>query len=393
MKLWTPFWHILFAGILLANPIICMDATEENVQQSTSKKRSHEQALEANAQDNTPTEFKPFRNKERKIQIRLTNHQSAFVEGDEAARLVWSQNLDLFSGSKKPEKQIDLPATIHDKLAYIGNHLRACAEGRSQFDNFKRNVLIPHVSFVIKRDTSDQCERLFIPGGYVSFDPNYEGDPTAFISGGDSMPWEGLNTYNIFRKRHNSHQDRPHELPVVRVYSGREVEKALGKKLPSAQQQAGCNQGCLYHTEEMLYEMLLANPQAITTIAQDVLWPIDEVIHVVFDMYSWWDVCPPCQTRFRKEYFRGEIHQKLGQTLDDAGYAIPKESGLLPIFRVSSYKQYNSDSLPDMSQAAGGIPGRDKFEATTLSQSQVVLSNRKAEGSFNYQAICKKVFA
>jgi hypothetical protein len=358
-------------------------------------KRTYAVYKEANSDSIERSKFKPFRSKERDSQLRLTTQQSPFVEGEESARLIWAKTLDAFSGSKRPSKFIEIPPNIHDELAYVGNHLRACAQQSADDEyRFKRNILIPYVSFVVKRETTDSLEKCFIPGSYINFDPEkYSNCATAFISGGDSMPWAALNHYNTYRKKHNRDPDQVFDLPFIRVFSGREVEKRLGKTLPSAEQATKSQVDCLYHTEEMFYELLLANPKAIVSIAQEVLCPIDEIVHVVFDFYSWWDVCRPCQKRFRTEYFRGDVHKKLEQGFDEGGFSFPKESGILPIFRVSSYKQHHPDSLQDMDLATSGIPGRCGFEAKALSQAQIVLSTRKTTGAFNYPAICQKVRA
>ncbi|MBX9804421.1 MAG: hypothetical protein K2Y18_01560 [Alphaproteobacteria bacterium] len=337
----------------------------------------------------TPEVFQPFKKKHRDRQFKALTRKSLFLEGEEAARLRWVSTLDIFLGSKKPEKYVKISSNIHDKLAYLGNYLRAFAEVYPKNDmyQFKRNVFVPHVSFVVKRSYDDVCEKVFVPGSYVNFDEeNYPESPMVFFSGGNSTPYDALYQYNLHRKHHNYPKDVLFELPVIRATSGEEVERKTGKKMGS-----DTPSGCTYHTEEMFYNMLLAYPQVILEIANKVLLPIDQILHVVFDSYSFWDVCRPCQKRFRTEYFQGVLHQKLEEVFAPSDFAIPEEAGLLPVFRVSSYKQYHDDSLADMTEAGGGSQVEGGFDAKVISQTQVVLSSRKQTGTFDYPTIYHKV--
>jgi hypothetical protein len=366
---------------------------EEQV--SETKKRPHtpiESRLPRSHKKQKLNDFTPFRSKDRDKQINKLTKRSPFVEGEECARLRWVESLETFSGGKKPNKSASIPADIHGELTYVGNHLRAFAEkypADSRF-RFQRNILIPHVSFVVKRNIDDHCKKLFITGSYINFDEkNYPDWAMAFISGGDSMPWTALKQYNSYKSQHNAMKGKTYDLPFIRVLSGKEVERIIGKKLPSAEHSNQIE--CLYHTEEMFYEMLLANPNVIVAQAEKVLLPIDEIVHVVFDFYSWWDVCRPCQKRFRTEYFNGTVHQKLEEEFDNAGFSFSKDAGILPLFRVSSYKQHHSDSLINMTNAGGGSKIEDGFEAKVVSQAQVVLSTRKITGEYNYPAIFQKI--
>ncbi|MBM3468459.1 MAG: hypothetical protein FJX71_03400 [Alphaproteobacteria bacterium] len=407
----NPFYRILMLAISVACFSsfygIAADSSHAQEDQPTRGiKRSLARYLSEDSSDDSDTssevrkkpppvlspKFVPFRSKERDAQFRTITRRSPFVEGEESARLVWTKKLDIFSGSKNPQRFAEIPADIHNELAFVGNTVRAFAQQNSFAPlSFKRNILIPHVSFVVNRDNGRTIQRLFIRGDYLNFDEERHSDcAMAFISGGDSMPWMAFKPYNAYRKTYNSDPEREYDLPFVRVFSGREVEKLLDKKLPSAEQQ---NPECLYHTEEMFYEMLLANPGAVVTQAEKVLKAGDEVVHIVFDFYSWWDVCRPCQMRFRTEYFNGIVHQKLEQKFDETGFSFSKDAGILPIFRVSSYRQHHPDSLRDMNTAGSANAGRCGFEAKVLSQAQVVLATRQTTGSFDYSAILQKIQA
>ena len=256
---------------------------------------------------------------------------------------------------------------------------------------FNRNILIPHVSFVVTRSYDDVSTKLFIPGSYLNFDEEKFSDSAlAFISGRDSMPWSALQHYNTYRRKHNTSKQNPFDLPLIRVLCGGEVEKKIGKELSYEEDASSSPQTCKYHTEEMLYEMLLANPGIILEQAQKVLWPIDKIEHVIFDLFSWWDVCRPCQTRFRTEYFTGEFHTLLESEFESSDYDFSPHTGLLPVFRFSSYKQYHSDSLINMADAGGGSAVKSGLEAKVVSQIQVVLASRKSQGVFDYPSIVKR---
>jgi hypothetical protein len=331
--------------------------------------------------------FIPCKKSDRNVQIKRLTQQSEFVEGTECARIRWVETLDIFSGSKKPEKYIEMPSDIHDKLAYVGNHILAFSELASVNSPypFNRNILIPHISFLVNRKQNDISKKMFISGGFLYFDTDFNPHMiSAFISGKDST--HAAPSYNKYAKAHNNNKQNPHRLPDVCLYSGKEVERKIYRKLNEDP-----NSQCFYHTEEFFYEMLLAKTKVIRDVAEKVLQANDEIVHVVFDCYSYWDVCEDCQKRFRTEYFRGYIHGKIESIFKDSSFTIPKDIGILPVFRVSSFAKYNKQSLEEMTNAGGGSQVKGGFDSTVVSQSQVVLTTRKKSGNYHYPTIFEKV--
>ena len=336
----------------------------------------------------------PYRSQDRDRQFRDLTRQSAFIEGDICAKLRWVENLAIFCEGEVPLSYIEIGAEIHNRLAYVGNTVRAFAETYpedSRF-SFQRNILIPYVSFVVKRSNGDSRCKEFIKGGYLTFSDD-NAFPVAFMSGLNSKPWRALRPYNAYRRNHNAlPKNRDLELPSITIMSGKEVQDFTGKDYaPLAQ--VGVEQAphCNAHTEEWFYEMLSTKPEAIVKQAKDVLFPGDKLIHVIFDLYSWFDVCRDCQTRFRVEYFKGNFQKKIEEEFENEGFHFSKRTGILPVFRVSSTTKYHSDSLANMTGAGGGSQVHNGFEAKVLSQTQVVLSTRKATDEFNYEAVKRKV--
>ena len=324
-------------------------------------------------------------------QIRDLTIQSEFVQGEVCAKQRWVNTLDIFCTNENLKKRLIIPAEeIHKRLAYIGNHLRAFSASYPEYSNdlgggnkFKRNILVPHVSFVVSRGTKPFRDRQFVEGGYLNFDKDiYPNAAMAFISGINSMPWEAIKKYNQFRRERD---DLLYDLPFIRVMAGKEVGSQTKKTYKSKGGE------CCAHTEELFYDMFLAHPNSIARIAQNVLKSGDKIKHVVFDFYSWWDVCKACQSRFREEYFKGTILNLLKECLEKAGLSVSKVNGASPVFRVSSYAKYHPESLDDITRSGGGRSLQTGFDAKVVSQSQVILCTRKTHDEYDYEEISKNI--
>ena len=325
------------------------------------------------------------------IQTRELTVKSPFVEGKKCAERRWVKDLDIYFGSKYPNKRVLIPADIHKRLAFIGNHLRSFASlypiSQNRLGaNYLRNILVSHVSFIVSRDNQTSSSRHFIEGGYLNFEENDPNGATIFVSGPNRITPDAIYQYASFRYLYNNVtvQANPYApLPLARVMGGNDVESVTGMPYSDL--------GYEYHTEEWFYEMLAARPRAVVSLAEKVLRRGDKIKSVIFDLYSWWDVCQSCQDRFRTEYFDGKVADALKQSFELAGFRSSKLHGVCPIFRISSFKRYVTSQCPttslvDMTYAGGGSHLQGGFDARIINQSQVILCTRSNGIENNYGA-------
>lgn len=112
--------------------------------------------------------------------------KSPYVEGDFCAQIRWVKDLNAYYGSKTPEKKVEIPATIHPTLGFVGNHLKACYElSHNRSAPINKNILVPFMSFIGKRGNNS---REFFKGSYLKMEDDESA--LAFISGPESSAIE-----------------------------------------------------------------------------------------------------------------------------------------------------------------------------------------------------------
>lgn len=298
--------------------------------------------------------------------------QSPYVKGDFCAQIRWVKDLNAYYGSKTPEKKVEIPATIHPTLGFIGNHLKACYElshNRSAPTN--KNILIPFVSFIGKRENSS---REFFKGNYLKMQDDES--LLAFISGPESSSIE--EKYQQYLTYWNSIA-KVNFLSPVKMIAGNAASELTGKdfdQLNDTCRQNGEKVPYQFHSEEWLHEMLGAHPQLAIDPITEELSPGDKIYAIVFDMYSFWDVCNHCQQNFKKALFQRETIKNFESLLDQENIRYPR-NGLKVIFRVSSQRPYFSDvRYQHIKEAGGGYQEEEGFDIKTVNSSQVSLCTR-----------------
>ncbi len=343
----------------------CLESTE----QTSPRKRKLE--TEKNTDFNNLKKYK----RSQDDQIKKLTVESLYVKGDDSARVRWVNDLDIYYGSKKPNKVVEVPATIHEKLNFVGNHLKACYQVSDTHPNAsKRNILLPFVNFVVKRDNDP---REFLEGGYLRFEEN--GNALAFISGPQAYSTETMYhqyaaTYNLIAEELSLTG-----LPTIKMIAGNTAANLVHKNFNQINDQCtqrGKEIAYKFHTEEWFHEVLGAHPQLAVEPLERLLSPGDKVYAIIFDMYSLWDVCSHCQQKFKKELFQRKTISKIQNLLDGLDLNYPR-NGLKVIFRVSSERDYFSHITNDqLEDAGGGYDEEEGFDIKTVDTAQVSLCTR-----------------
>lgn len=310
--------------------------------------------------------------------------QSPYVKGDFCAQIRWVMDLDAYYGSKHPEKKVEIPATIHRELAFIGNHIKACYErSHNRPTPSNRNILVPFVSFIAKRGDNP---REFFKGDYLRIEE--DDNALAFISGPETSSSE--EKYQRYAKYWNSIAKVNFLLPIKMIAgdTASQLTKKNFDQINEDCQISGEKAAYQFHSEEWFHEMLGTYPQlAINPIIEE-LSPGDKVCAIVFDMYSFWDVCNHCQQNFKKALFQRETIRNLENILDQQNIRYPR-NGLKVIFRVSSQRAYYSDvTYQHIKSAGGGYKEEEGFDIKTVDLCQVSLCTRPYS---TYNEISSKV--
>lgn len=308
-----------------------------------------------------------------KAQGKKLSIQSPYVKGDFCAQIRWVSTLGTYYGSIYPERKVEVPGAIHHDLAFVGNHLKACyvlSDTRPDAAD-KKNILVPHLSFIGKKEGA---EREFFKGDYLHL--GNAQDALAFISGPTVSSME--DKYKQYAKYWNP-RATVNFLPPVKMIAGDIVSQLTGKNfdhINAASRQAGKPESYQFHSEEWFHEMVGAHPQMVINPIIKQLSPGDKVYALVFDLYSWWDVCNHCQQNFKKAQFQRETIRKFQALLDEKGIRYP-QNGLKVIFRVSSERSYFSDvNYQQIKTAGGGYSDEEGFDIKSVDLFQVTLCTR-----------------
>ncbi|MDP3443901.1 MAG: hypothetical protein Q8T08_13670, partial [Ignavibacteria bacterium] len=315
--------------------------------------------------------------------------------GDFCALVRWVSDLSIYYGSKNPQKTVRVPSyDIHQTLALIGNHLKACYEiSDTRSSASKRNILVPFVSFVAK---SNDGPRQFFEGDYLRFEDDERA--LAFISGPQSYSTEIYDQYtgyyNPIAEKKNFEQ-----LPPIKMIAGDTASWFCEKDFSQINDECARKRkekAYQFHTEEWLHEILNAEPQLAIDSVTRSLSPNDKVYAIIFDMYSLWDVCEHCQKKFKGELFSRKTITYLQNLLKAKNLKYPK-NGIKVVFRVSSEQAYFSDITSEqLKYAGGGYNAEEGFDIKIIDSSQVSLCARQSptykEVSENVYRVISQIF-
>lgn len=324
--------------------------------------RPHAEALES---------YKEYKKKQDDQHIKLTR-PSRYVEGDICARIRWVSDLGSYYG----KQQIQVPSE-HQKLALVGNHIKACC---ATIDPSKsnRNILVPFVS-VLTKDM--QGYHYLSHKDYLRSSNN---KALVFVSGPYSYK-DGEELY------HEYEACVEEGLPAVQIIGGDKVSQWVQKDFTELNNEArrdGKPDAYNFHTEEWFYEVINAFPHLITEPIINKGHQGSKVCAIILDMYSWQDVCEGCQVKFKHELFHRAAINRLQENLKHAGLRLPR-NGLRVIFRVLSEKDYYSDiNTYELPLAEGGCDKEKGFDIKSIGSAQVTLCSRQAP---TYSAIYKNI--
>lgn len=370
----------LFLVFLLPFKASCMIGQEnfDPQRQAFSLKRKH-----IGEQD---TKFSNLKRYKRSHDDQLYNLSvlSPYVKGEFCAQIRWVNDLNTYYGNKTPEKKVQVPATIHRNLAFVGNHLKACYElSHSRPTPTNKNILVPFMSFIGKRENND---REFFRGDYLRLGEDREA--LAFISGPDSSTLE--EKYQKYAQHWNDIA-KVNFLPSIQMVGGDTASQLTGKNFDQINiecDEKGKAAAYHFHSEEWFHEILRVHPQLVINPIMETLSPGDKLCAIVFDMYSFWDVCNHCQQNFKKALFQRETIKNFESILTEENIRYPR-NGLKIVFRVSSEKPYYSDvNYQHIKKAGGGYEEEEGFDVKTVNTAQVSLCTRPFP---TYEGIHSKV--
>ena len=213
-------------------------------------------------------------------QVDHFTHKNEFSLGEYGNTVLFVNSLDLYFVDKQTQKIFTIPSDIHDRMAILGHSISFFKE-KYQADDKHRNILIPHVSFLIRKN---DASLLFIKGGYLNFGQEENENMTVLLSGCTELEEKVKKSVDKVRKKEL--------LPQIDYINAQELP---------------FNSRCSRHTEPLFWEMLSRKPETILRIANQVLNPKeDKIEHVFYDFYSFHDVCLNCQYVFKKKQYQNE---------------------------------------------------------------------------------------
>lgn len=310
-------------------------------------------------------------NEYRKQHHTLTKESKGTQGGECCAKIRWEKKLKV--KTFRFNAGIEIPADFHQDMALIGNFFQIC--GKSTYikkysdDFFKHNILIPHLSVVIRDDNEQQK---FIRCGFLNLDHTHKNKVAVFVSG--NMEYEkAVQEYNKFKEPIGEYYNQ--RLPYLNIIGKKEIEEITGKVAETRDD---------YHTEPRFWKIIFQQPEIIINKVMESLSLYDKnkirLEDIILDFYSWFDVCISCQHQFKKENFKETVFSLLKEKFKEKGLSFFDEQLISSVYRVSSSKKLKES--PDHMEDIGS-----DIYLEALSAAQVLLVTRESCGAYNTSEI------